>query len=342
MTRCLANQFLRVTHSAATVCLVVFSLSVLAHETEIKSADPGFRPPSPYAPAFIESLDTATIAVYPTIVRRANRTAHSFASQNQIISSLKNENIAATVAGHRRIDLERLQRSSQWELFENDMMRIAGALQKQGPDAQYRLVMAFVLPINDQQIWAVHCYVLDSNGENAFSFLLNSHHQLFVDANLTADGTSEAARAKLMDRATLLGINALKRQIESARKSRAGLILDESPIDETSSMMTFVESDLAGLHVADKTLTLMCECANVTLEKGYQYFMIEEPRDTGDTRMRFKISFYDVPPPGLPVIDLQRAQTANAGPGKGVMVAADWAEICNTVRRKTSSQQPSQ
>lgn len=344
MTRSLSVLFSRILQISAAACLVALSLSALAHETEIKTADPGFRPPSQYAAAFLESLDSATIAVYPTIVRRANRTAHSFASQAQIIESLNTENILTAVAGRRRIDLGRLlgTGSSQWEVFENDMQRIAEALQKKGSDAQYHLVMEFLLPVSDQQIFGVHCYVLDQEGQSAFSFLLNSHHQLFVDANLMAANSSEEARSNMLTRATQVGVTALEQQIEHARKVQAGVTLFESPIDETSSMMAFVESDLAGLHVAEKSMMLMCECANIALEKGYQYFMIEEPRDTGDTRMRFKINFYAVPPPGLPVIDLQHAQTANAAPGKGVMIAADWAKACNIFRSKPLRQQPQQ
>ena len=132
MTRSLASRYSRVSRATAAICLVALSPVGLAHETEIKTADPGFRPPSEYAPAFLESLDTATIAVYPTIVCRANRTAHSFASQAQIIDSLNTENIVTAVAGRRCIDLGPLlgTGSSQWEVFENDMQRVAEALQK--------------------------------------------------------------------------------------------------------------------------------------------------------------------------------------------------------------------
>jgi hypothetical protein len=205
---------------AAAVCVVLLPLPLSAHELDVKTPDPGFRPQSEYAPAFLESLDTATFVVHPSIVRRANRTAHSFASQAQIIDSLNTENIVTAVAGRRRIDLGRLlgTGSSQWEVFENDMQRVAEALPKQGSDAQYHLVMEFLLPVSDQQIFGVHCYVLDQQGQSAFSFLLNSHHQLFVDANLMAANSSEEARSNMLTRATQVGVTALEQQIENARR----------------------------------------------------------------------------------------------------------------------------
>jgi hypothetical protein len=224
MTRSLSVVFSRVLQISAATCLVALSPTGLAHETEIKTVDPGFRPPSEHSPAFLESLDTATIVVYPTIVRRANRTAHSFVSQAQIIDSLNTENIVTAVAGRRRIDLGQLlgTGSSQWEVFENDMQRVAEALQKQGSDARYHLVMEFLLPVSDQQIFGIHCYVLDQQGQSAFSFLLNSHHQLFVDANLTAANSSEEARNNMLTRATQVGVTALEQQIEHARRVQTG------------------------------------------------------------------------------------------------------------------------
>lgn len=232
MTRSSAIQFSRVLQIAAAICLVAFSLAVLAHESEIKTADPGFRPPSDYAPAYLESLDTATVAVYPTIVRRADRTAHSFASQSQIIDLLNNEKIMTAVAARRRIDLGKLEGRSQYDLFLENALRIAEVQRSHASEAEYLLVMEFLLPENNQTIFGIQCYVLDKNGGNAFSFLLNSHHQLFVDAKLHARDTSEAARAKLMAKATQAGVTALKQQIEHARKAQADPVLHDSPIDE--------------------------------------------------------------------------------------------------------------
>jgi len=50
-----------------------------------------------------------------------------------------------------------------------------------------------------------------------FSFLLNSHHQIFVDAQLFAENSSEAARERLMQRATQAGIAALQAQLEQVK-----------------------------------------------------------------------------------------------------------------------------
>ena len=142
-------------------CLSACFLTATAHEADQTSPYPGFRPPSEHSEAFLESLDTATIVVLPTIVRREKRSAHSFASQTRIST--------------------------------------------------------FLLPV-DHVVWGIEVYVLDRYGRNAFSFLLNEHHEMFVDAKLQARNSTEAARTQMIADATMVGLSALQKQIAMARE----------------------------------------------------------------------------------------------------------------------------
>ena len=203
----------------ATLVLILTSIA-LAHELEETSPEPGFRPDSEHAAAFLEALDTATVGVYPTIVRRASRTACSFASQELIVALLNDDNTLNARAAPNRVDLGRLTGTSQWDLFQNDMQRLGEKVEGWRSDANYHLFMEFLLPVSDQTIFGVQLYILDEDGRNAFSFLLNSHHEAFNDASLFAYNSSESARMKLHERATRLGVSALKSQIEQASAQR--------------------------------------------------------------------------------------------------------------------------
>ena len=195
-------------------CLAFLSLSATAHEPETTTPDPGFRAQSEYAQAFLDSLDTATVAILPAIIRRADRSAHSFASQRQIVDSLNDVRITNAVAKPKRIDLGPLPRHSQWQIFDNGMQGIARSIEEYQSDADFTLVMEFLVPGN-QSVFGIQCYILDSQGRNAFSFLVNSHHQIFADANLVAENSTEAARARMIEEATRVGLAALIRQIRN-------------------------------------------------------------------------------------------------------------------------------
>ena len=207
----------RVFNTVAAFCLAFLSLPAQADEGSSSISDPGFRPHSEYAHAFIEALPTATVEVYPTIVRRPERTALSFASQDRIVKLLRDEVMVTAIARNTRFDLGKMERIAQWDLFQNDMKAIAEKLGSRNSDADYSLVLEIVMLPGNQAVFGIHCYVLDQQGRNIFSFLLNSHHQIFVDAKLFEEDSSEAARERLMQRATQTAIVALQAQIGQAR-----------------------------------------------------------------------------------------------------------------------------
>ncbi len=57
--------------------------------------------------------------------------------------------------------------------------------------------------------------VLDAEGQNVFSFLLNAHHQMFIDAAMMTDNLSEKTHAELVQKATAVGLEALVAQIQN-------------------------------------------------------------------------------------------------------------------------------
>ena len=292
---------LPVVSGLATV-LVAFSVSSFCHESEEKSPVPGFRPESEHAAAFLDSVSDARIAVLPTMVRRVNRTAHSFASQRQIVAFLNDSKITTAVAKPRRIDLGPLRRPSQWDIFRYGARSVAENLEGYETGADYILVMEFLVP-DDQSVFGIETYIVDLQGRNAFSFLLNSHHEMFSDATLVARNSSEDERSKMIENATRVGLLALKAQIERASQPDVAVThraFVETRIDEGSSRIIVEPRRFEGLAV-EKAMTLSCECAKLTTDRGFRYFRIDERAQLPDGRSSFRIHFYDTPPEGVPV-----------------------------------------
>lgn len=204
----------------ASVSVAILPLPALAHEADKTVLDPGFRPYSEYASAFVNRLDEATIAVHPTLIRGPVGTSHSVASQKKIIASIGDKNLWTAIEGSIRVDLGRLEARSQWELFLNDIERISETLKGQPPDADYHLFLELMSPVSNR-IFGIHCYVFDRRGRNAFSFLLNSHHRLFADAKLSTRQTSENALTKLVEKATDVAVVAFRAQVDRAGKDLA-------------------------------------------------------------------------------------------------------------------------
>jgi hypothetical protein len=176
---------------------------------------PAYRPHSENAQLFIQQLNTAKLAVYPSIIRTLEGTSYSTQSQQQIIDLLNGAQVTTVVAKSRHIDPGKLKGKSQWEMFVNDKQNIVERLQQLRPDTQYSLIMEFLLPPGNESIFGIHCYIINQAGENAFSFLLNSHHQLFIDAKMIASDSSAASRALLIEKATQAGVSAFLQQVRA-------------------------------------------------------------------------------------------------------------------------------
>ena len=190
--------------------------SVVASSQPFRTiSDPGFRHYDYFDPTFAAALETATIAVLPTIVRRKESCACSFDSQQQILDFLGALDIAAVRKAHE-IDLGPTKRPSQWKMFQYGATCVSETLQTYDPGTDYTLVMEILVPDN-QAVFGIEVYIVDSDGKHMLSFLLNSHHQMFVEAELVAHSPSGEARNELLTKATAVGLAALQQQLDQLR-----------------------------------------------------------------------------------------------------------------------------
>ena len=221
--------------------LLVIAVSVAAADEPRQTIpDPGYRPDSYWASDFVEALDEATVAILPTIVRRSERSAHSFASQQQIVAYLNDMGIEAR-ARPKRVDLGPVRRPSQWQIFEYGAENFGEAIRKYDTGTDYALVMEILVP-DSQKVFGIEVYIVDREGRHVLSFVLNEHHEIFAKARLMARNSSEAAREEMIAKATTVGLTAFEIQTRQLREcvtesapghsiSRAGTLHDfQSPL----------------------------------------------------------------------------------------------------------------
>ena len=67
--------------------------------------------------------------------------------------------------------------------------------------------------VADEVIHVIQCYILDSDGEDAFSFLLNSHQKIFNDARLETEVVK--SRDKLIGKGADAIVTALQFQLDA-------------------------------------------------------------------------------------------------------------------------------
>ena len=208
--------------AVATALLgLCFALTISAHESEQKLIDPGYRPPSDLSSAFVKRISSAEVAVFPTIIRTPEDTSYSSASRQQAVEFLGKNKLGTGKAADIQFDMGDLQGRSQWEMFQSSMQTIGKQLGEHEVEGDYIIVLEILISPGRSEVievFGIHCFVLEPGGANAFSFLLNSHHKAFVDANLRTSDVNQQGKEWLAIESTKVVLTALKNQVDQVRK----------------------------------------------------------------------------------------------------------------------------
>ena len=201
----------------AVVLLATATTLLAGEESQEQLKVPGFRPQSKLADSFLEQLGSSRIAVLPTLVRTRQGTVQSEASQKAVVNFLKQNKLGVPEMRETELDVGKPQGKGQYSLFMNDLKTIGKVVKKQS-GAEYFVVLEHLVtptPSGDIAIGGIHIYVLDAEGKNAFSFLLNSHHKIFIEAKLRSADSSRQGQDTLALNGTKAALSALEQQIKA-------------------------------------------------------------------------------------------------------------------------------
>ena len=169
---------------------------------------------------FQNNLGKIKITVFPTIVRSFNWTIYDKSSSKRIGTFFETNNLAKVHYSDKKIDMNKSTARGQWNLFQTSMSLFSDYLKAHPVNTKYALVVeCLVTPRKSggEAVGGIQCYVLDSSGSNAFSFLLNSHHELFIDAQLKTDNATAESRDELIKKSTEVVIKAFQQQLNIKR-----------------------------------------------------------------------------------------------------------------------------
>ena len=165
-----------------------------------------------------QRLGKTSITVLPTVIRSLRGSAYDKASRGKIADFFKTDKLATVIERDDQVDLSKSRDRVQRNLFRKCMSLLADHVKTSPVATDYvLLVECLVTPRRSggQAVGGIQCYLLDSKGHNAFSFLLNSHHRLFNEAQLKRKTVSDDTHADLIDQSTEVVIEALRSQLRS-------------------------------------------------------------------------------------------------------------------------------
>ncbi|MEE4161449.1 MAG: carbohydrate binding domain-containing protein [Woeseiaceae bacterium] len=180
----------------------------------------GYRPPSELADSFVESLPTAEIVVFPTVIRDPFVSRYSLESRDLAIRLLEEYGVGGVTASDRELHLGEPAAPSQYAMFQNAIRTMAEEIGRTSSGVDYFLLIDVLFPPGPRdklEVFGIHMYVLTPQGDNAFSFILNSHHDAFRAARLESSDATARGKERLAVRGTTVAVEALKKQVADAR-----------------------------------------------------------------------------------------------------------------------------
>ncbi|MBN2311644.1 MAG: hypothetical protein JXR94_21880 [Candidatus Hydrogenedentes bacterium] len=206
------------------IALTVLSAVAASFACCSKHQGPAVPNPEPGIPptgSFLESDGTSTVTVFPAVVRTFEGVAYSQASREAAIAFLKENRLGVGQASDTELDLANTGGGVQWNAFQNGIKALAAKLPEQKLSSDYVMLLEFLVTNTRSggvAVGGIECYLLEGNGANACSFLLNSHHSVFTEAGLSTADLSPEAREQMIMKGTAVALAELRRRVAEAKK----------------------------------------------------------------------------------------------------------------------------
>lgn len=179
--------------------------------------NPGFRPESRLDRAFLNSYKDSKFIVYPTITRAPGTITWSAALSKEFAGNLNSvENLNVRLS-KEKLNPGELKGKAQFQFFQNDMERLGAMIKTNKENFDYYMVPEILFEPERQGtvfVFGIHLFILNEEGENVFSFLLNSHHELFTEAKLYAYKPDESDLEELKKRSLEVAVTAFHLMVE--------------------------------------------------------------------------------------------------------------------------------
>ena len=174
---------------------------------------PGFRPESLDGQAFINSYKESKFIIYPTISRTIDTITWSTLLSKEFAQNLKRDENLNINLNENLLNPGELMGPGQFGFFLYDMVRLGNEVKMKREKIDYCIIPEILFEPERNGtlfVFGIHVFILNNEGENVFSFLLNSHHELFVEAKLYAYNPNDNDLKELQKRSLDAALIAFK------------------------------------------------------------------------------------------------------------------------------------
>lgn len=115
-----------------------------------------------------------------------------------------------------------------------------------------------------------------------------------------------------------------------------GVVFVEKPETASTSQIEFSSGPLS---VSRASVVALCRSAEVTLRRGFRFMLIYDRTQLGAGQATWKLMLFRRPPPGLPMLDLDRPEWQGYPPAPGVIDADRLSVVCEASEREQAREE---
>ncbi len=178
-----------------------------------KISIPAYRPKSYFSNGFINSFKQSKFIIYPTITRTIDTITWSKLLSEEFAQNLKRDENLNIILDENSLNPGELMGKNQHEFFTYDMVRLGNEIKMKRENTDYFIIPEIIFEPERNGtyfVFGIHIFILNNEGENVFSFLLNSHHELFNEAKLYAYSPNENDLDEIKQRCIKVGLKAFR------------------------------------------------------------------------------------------------------------------------------------
>ena len=216
--------------------------------------------PMDAAVELLRSIGRSSVTILPTVI-------HAAGPENEDYRQLADQESVQVLAdqiisgGYAKVELRAdplivpNPEGGQGGVYSAGIETLGSYVEANPVTTTYLMMLEIILlPAGDGYgVWAIHCYIVGANGQDAFTIALNSHWRLLNDAGLWSDDRSETARRDLVCGSVQVALDAVRSHMAYTEKE-VGRTLDQDNFSGTDGLFglrypdTFQQTIVAGKH----------------------------------------------------------------------------------------------
>ena len=131
-----------------------------------------------------QKLGNTSFTVFPAYIRYGEGDdSYDEDAATSLGLFFQDEDLAIVTLSEEKVPLQETWHSNQAQMLQESAQAFAAYILANPISTEYGVLAEYIFLAGSGSVGGIHCYILDTSGKLAFVVLLNSHHEVFSEAD---------------------------------------------------------------------------------------------------------------------------------------------------------------